>query len=298
MLSTLKRIRYKAARSRLRAPLAWLKHRGLSSKDVFLASYERSGSTWLRFVLLEILTHNSAGFDCVNDFIPEMGRHREVAPVLPGGGRLIKTHEPYRRQYKRAVYLVRDLRDVLLSNYARNDEAGFAAYFADGKGFDGYLECFLKGKTTHFGSWQDHVRSWVDSPLAKNGDLLVIRYEDMRRNTEETLANILEFLGVQADREAIRRAVANNSLDRMREKEDHSKRNGTAKGLLKMHKSDREDGRFVRSGAVGGWRAKLNDAQVQLIQDYAGEALSRMGYPPGNLSGGKGKQELEPQLKS
>jgi hypothetical protein len=298
MLSTIKEMRYKAARSRLRAPLAWLKHRGLNSNDVFLASYERSGSTWLRFVLLEILTHNSAGFDCVNDFIPEMGRHRDVAPLLPGGGRLIKTHEPYRRQYKRAVYLVRDLRDVLLSNWARNDEAGFAVYFAKGKGFDGYLESFLKGKTTHFGSWQNHVRSWLDSPLARNDNLLLVRYEDMRRNTEETLANILEFLGVKADHEAIRRAVANNSLAKMREKEDDSKRNGTAKGLLKMHKSDREDGRFVRSGAVGGWRAKLNDAQVQLIDRYAGSALTRMGYPAGSPSEEEGNRELQPQVKA
>lgn len=296
MLSTLKRIRYKAARSKLRAPSAWLKHRGLRSNDVFLASYERSGSTWLRFVLLEILTRNSAGFESVNDFIPELGRHPDVAPLLPNGGRLIKTHEPYRREYKSAVYLVRDLRDVLLSNYARHDEMGFAVHFTDGRGFDGYLESFLKGTTTHFGSWQEHVRSWLDSPLAKNGNLLVIRYEDMRKNTEETLAKMVQFLDVKVDRELIRKAIANNSLEKMREKEDRSKRNGTAQGLLTNHKSSREDGRFVRSGAVGGWRAKLSPANAQLIQEYAGEALERMGYPPGILPGDKENQELQPQL--
>ncbi len=297
MLSTLKRVRYNAARSKLRAPSAWLEHRGLKSNDVFLASYERSGSTWLRFVLLEILTRNSAGFDCVNDFIPEMGRHRDVAPLLPNGGRLIKTHERYRGEYKRALYLVRDLRDVLLSNYARHDEMGFAVYFTNGRGFDGYLESFLKGKTSHFGSWQGHVRSWLDSPLAKNGNLLVIRYEDMRKSTEPTLLKVLEFLGVKTDPDVIRLAIANNSLEKMREKEDHSKRNGTARTLLINHKSAREDGRFVRSGAVGGWRAKLSPANAQLIQEYAGEALGRMGYPSGILPTDQESQELQAQLK-
>ena len=47
-----------------------------------------------------------------------MGTHRPMKPVLPNGGRLIKTHEQYRSQYKRAIYLMRDLRDVMLSNWA------------------------------------------------------------------------------------------------------------------------------------------------------------------------------------
>src|SRR5437588_1843752 len=222
----LKELRYKASRTKLRAPKAWWEHRGLNDKDVLFASFERSGNTWLRFVLMEILTKDNAGFLNVNQTLPEMGTHREMKPVLPNGGRLIKTHEMYRSEYKRAIYLMRDLRDVMLSNWARDKEMGFAQYVDNGKDMDGYVESFLQGKVTRFGSWQSHVDSWLNSPLAKNGNLLVVRYEDLRADTETGLIEMLDFLGIQSDRDRIRRAVENNSLRNMREKEEKAKNSG------------------------------------------------------------------------
>jgi hypothetical protein len=282
-MTTLKEIRYKASRTKLRAPKAWWEHRGMNDKDVLFASFERSGNTWLRFVLMEILTTGDAGFLNVNQILPEMGTHREMKPVLPNGGRLIKTHESYRSQYKRAIYLMRDLRDVMLSNWARDKEMGFAQYFNNGD-MDAYVEAFLQGRVTRFGSWQSHVNSWLDCPLAKNGNLLVVRYEDLRKDTENGLAEMLQFLGITADRDRIRKAVENNSLRAMREKEEKAKNSGATMGkgtLLRKHRVDKEDARFVRSGSVGGWTEKLSDAQIAMVTKYAGEALVRAGYPAG-----------------
>ena len=283
-MTTLKELRYKASRTKLRAPKAWWEHRGLNDKDVLFASFERSGNTWLRFVLMEILTKDNAGFLNVNQVLPEMGTHREMRPVLPNGGRLIKTHEQYRSEYRRAIYLMRDLRDVMLSNWARDKEMGFSDYFDHGKGMDGYVESFLQGKVTRFGSWQSHVDSWLNCPLAKNGNLLVVRYEDLRRDTENGLQEMLDFLGIKSDRDLLRRAVENNSLRNMREKEEKAKTSGATLGkgtLLRKHRIDREDARFVRSGSVGGWREKLTDSQIDMVTKYAGEALLRAGYPAG-----------------
>ena len=42
------------------------------------ASFERSGNTWLRFVLFEILTNDNAEFLNVNQLLPELGTHRET----------------------------------------------------------------------------------------------------------------------------------------------------------------------------------------------------------------------------
>jgi hypothetical protein len=283
-MNTFKKLRFKASRTKLRLPKAWWEHRGLNDKDVLFASFERSGNTWLRFVLMEILTKDNAGFLNVNQILPEMGTHRESKPVLPNGGRFIKTHESYRPEYKRAIYLMRDLRDVMLSNWARDKEMGFSQYFDNGRDMDGYVESFLKGKVTRFGSWQSHVDSWMNCPLAKNGNLLVVRYEDLRRDTETGLLEMLEFLGVPGDREVVRRAVENNSLRAMREKEDKAKTSGATLGkgtLLRKHRLDREDARFVRSGSVGGWREKLSESQIAMVTRYAGEALVRAGYPAG-----------------
>ncbi len=283
-MTTLKELRYKASRTKLRAPKAWWEHRGLNDKDVLFASFERSGNTWLRFVLMEILTKGDAGFLNVNQVLPEMGTHREMKPVLPNGGRFIKTHEQYRSEYKRAIYLMRDLRDVMLSNWARDKEMGFSQYFDHGKGMDGYVESFLQGKVTRFGSWQSHVDSWLNCPLAQHGNLLVVRYEDLRRDTENGLVEMLQFLGIESDLGRIRRAVENNSLRNMREKEEKAKNSGATLGkgtLLRKHNVNREDARFVRSGSVGGWREKLADSQIDMVTRYAGEALLRAGYPAG-----------------
>jgi hypothetical protein len=41
-------------------------------------------------------------------------------------------------------------------------------------------------------------------------------------------------------------------------------------------------GRFVRSGSVAGWKDKLTPAQLELIERYAGGAMSRLGYTSAN----------------
>src|SRR6478609_9386530 len=157
-MATAQGLRYRIAKSKVRVPLVWYRHRALSPGDVFVGAYPRSGSTWLRFLLLEVLSGQCAEFDSVNTLLPSVGEHRGSPALLPGGGRLIKTHENYRPEYRKAVYLVRDARDVLLSEYAYQKAKGW--FESD---FDSYLLAFLKGKVNAYGSWQEHVRDWTDA---------------------------------------------------------------------------------------------------------------------------------------
>src|SRR5215469_5727904 len=151
-MALLRRLRRKASRSRLRAPLVWARHRGLVTQDVFVASYPRSGSTWLRFLLVDLLTGETAGFDRVNYLIPDVGRHRGVPGVLPTGGRIIKTHEVYRSAYQKAVYIVRDVRDVVLSEFDYEN-----ARQRISEDFSTFLMLSLKSNVNGYGCWQDHV---------------------------------------------------------------------------------------------------------------------------------------------
>lgn len=276
---TYRRLRYKAARTRLSVPLIWLRHQGLNSKDVFLASYPRSGQHWARFQLSEILTRQPAEFDTLDNIVPPVGRHHHAPSILPSGGRLIQTHQPWRREYKKAILLVRDVRDIVLSDYAWDESLNLTKNL-DITNFDDYLVPWLMGKTQTpgGGSWQDNLDSWLDSPLASNGCLLVIRFEDMRQNTEEALGQMIKFLGVPPDRTLVRSAITNNSLDRMRAKEDASIKYNPQT----LKRKSGEEHRFIRKGAVGGWRERLTDAQVNLIEKYAEKGLARLGYPVGS----------------
>jgi hypothetical protein len=280
MMRTYRLIHAKAARSKIRVPLAWSWHVGLKPQDIFLASYPRSGSTWLRFMLYQILTGNDPKFQSIDCTIPEIDSHRGVRPLLPRGGRLVKTHEQCRRDYKRAVFLVRDVRDVFLSCYARSVEVGLADLVSEGD-MDSFLRSFLEGRALQQGSWQQHSRSWLESPLGKNGNLMIVRYEDLRRDSERILSELLTFIGVTPNLPVIRRAIENNSLRQMREKEDKARKTGEKSALLASHRSTNEDGRFVRQGTVGGWRGKLSDAQLKLVDAYAGGMLLTLGYELG-----------------
>jgi hypothetical protein len=282
-----RRMRFRAMRTRLRLPVTWLLHRRLDPRDVFIASFPRSGSHWLKFQLLEIITGQSADFENVKKRITRVGDHGvpgaaalvalgvinpgKAEPLMPDGSRLMHTHEPYRRDYRKVIYLVRDVRDVALSEFAIGKELGLLRYYEIYE-FDNFLEPFLNGSIDRYRTWPDHVISYLDSPLAKNGNLLVLRFEDLRKNPEEHLRRILEFLGVRAGQEDIRRAIAHNTVEKMRAKEDTSQA---------MRKSSGEEGRFVRRGSVGGWRESFTEKQVRLVDQYAGRVLELMGYPKG-----------------
>jgi hypothetical protein len=272
--SPFRRLRYRVTSSSLRVPVLWFRHRGFRPGDVFLGSYPRSGSTWLRFTLFELLTGETATFDSVNRNMRGPGTHDQGRPVLPARGRFLSTHEPYRNEYHRAVYLVRDVRDVVLSEFQYDRERGFVA-----DDFDAYLRQMLSGRKK-YGSWTAHVTSWLDSPAARAGNLLLLRYEDLRQSPETVLSTLLDFLGRPTSPSAIVAAVRNNSLEAMRAKEDalHA-RPQLVRFPEKPAPPATEDGRFVRQGRVGGWRQQLPPAAAALLEDHAGDVLHRLGYP-------------------
>ena len=267
-MSIIRRIGFQLSQTALRPPLIWLRHRGLCEADVMIASYPRSGNTWFRFLLANILTGETVGFENINRAAPQMGLQAIGRPLLPGGGRLIKTHEPWRREYGRAVYLVRDVRDVMLSYYTRGKALGLLP----GTSFDEFLPRFLEGRFSSVGSWANHVRSWMGSPLTGRGGVLVVRYEDMRGDTRGGLEELLQFLGCAVDAGAIERAITANSLENMRAEEDRSQY---------FPRGADGTGRFVREGAIGGWREKLTQAQAALVDQHAGPELAQMGYAAG-----------------
>lgn len=260
--SAYRKLRRKFAQTGLRAPLVWWRHRGLNPSDMFFGAYPKSGTTWARFVLFEMLSGKPSGFKATNQLMPGIGLHFNALQLLPNGGRLIATHEYYRKEYDRAIYMVRDARDVLLSEFAF---LSALEYYT--KDLDSFVKTFLFTCVSAYGPWHRNVTSWLDSPIAKNGNMLVVRYEDLRKDPVPLFAEMADFLGAKVSEQKIKEAVANNSIQKMRVKEDKEPVRASIKG------------RFVRDGAVRGWLSKLTPEQIQLIEEHAGSVLLRLGYP-------------------
>lgn len=244
----------------VRPSLAWLYHRGLKSSDIFVASYPRAGSTWLRFLLHELLTGESSNFNRVNASIPDIGHHNNAPQLVDNESRLVKTHEPYRKEYGRAVYLVRDVRDVAISEY----------YFQqlwklyDGS-FQNFLDDFLAGKVNRYGSWDKHTNSWLNATESTPDQILVVRFDELRQDTVTTMANILAFIGTPTSESEIEQAIVNNTTTKMRAKERD----------VNFAAADQN---FVRKGTVGGWQESLTGDQIRQIEECTGNTLRRLDY--------------------
>jgi hypothetical protein len=260
--SAYRRLRRLFVRTPFRAPVVWYRHRGLAPADMFFGAYPKSGTTYARFVLFEMFSGISSGFKATNQMMGGIGEHLSAQRLLPGGGRLISTHEYYRKDYSRAIYLVRDARDVLLSEFAFLKALDFVR-----DDLDSFVKHFLFTKVSGYGPWHKNLASWLDSPIAKSGNLLLVRYEDLRQDPVPCFQRMAEFLGMEVSEEKVRSAVENNSIQRMREKENKEPVKVSVRG------------RFVRDGAVRGWVSKLTPAQIRMIEDEMGGMLLRLGYP-------------------
>ena len=252
--------------SALRRPLVRARHKSLMPEDAFLASYPRSGTTWLRFLLYEVLTGEPAGFGATRNAIPSVGKHRDAQPVLAHGGRLIQTHEPFCDGDRRVVYVVRDARSVVVSEYGWQQRSGFFS-----GAFDAFVDAFVAGESNPWGSWGDHVDFWLGSEPARHGHLEVVRYEDLRRDTEAVFGRVLDFFDVSVDVDVVRAAIEHNSLEGMRAKEDQATQEG-------WRRSADHGIRFIGTGAVAGWREKLTPAQTAAVERRFGAQLARLGY--------------------
>lgn len=267
-MPTIQTVYYSLAKTRLRVPLTWYRHLQIHQNDVLLASYPRSGNTWLRFLLYELLTGVQADFETINradSAVPEIGKVRNAPALLPGNGRIIKTHEPFRKEYKRAIYLVRDPRDVAISEF----------YFLKGKGinyrsFNLFLTDFLNGKANGYGCWKQHVQSWFNAKQENKAQILVAKYEELQANPKDTLSQITEFLGITADPDRIQTIIQHNAIQKMKNKENKAR--NTA------FKQYTEGVNFIRQGRVRGWEKTLNPEQVHRIESKTQAILDQLGY--------------------
>jgi hypothetical protein len=252
---------------------AW-EHRDLSAADVAIASFPRSGNLWVRVLLLQALTGTTPSFADVVRLVPPVGGHHSSPGVLPGGGRLIKTHERHRASYRRAIYIHRDPRDISLSYFKHLQRRGSLVVppGQEDVGFDRFLDGFLAGRHEPHGTWERHVESWLNAAEARRSDVVVIRYETMRDDPEAQFARIVHWLGLDMDGAAVADVVAAARIERMRDMTSDfdatvARRQGHDPGQFSL----------VNSGRVGSWRALLSDEQQGRFR-AVNAALARAGY--------------------
>ncbi len=251
--------------------------------DTFLVSYPRSGNTWTRFLIANLLHPEvEVEFANIERLVPDTAALSSRTLKRAPRPRVLKSHQYFDHRYPKVLYIVRDPRDVALSYYQFHRKYRF---INDEYPIERFVEDFVAGRlvSADWGTWAENVASWFYTRGQSRGFLLV-RYEDLKRDTERELGRIAHFLGVDAQPKLLSRAIAQSSAERMRELE------GKQQDQWVATKKHRKDIPFVGQASAGAWQQKLPAASVSLIEKAWGELMVALGYelsPGGDVAGNR-----------
>ncbi|HET6157569.1 MAG TPA: sulfotransferase domain-containing protein [Dongiaceae bacterium] len=274
------------------------------SKIIWIASYPKSGNTWMRAFLHNLLRNPDESYDInkITDFSTsdssinwyeaqdkrpwqewqplDIARMRRGAQLAICAWRkddtFVKTHNAsvsylgypliYQDLTAGAIYVVRNPLDVVvsLSHHYGTDIDTTVNILADNS-----IGTKTNDKIIYevHKSWSIHVDSWTSQ---QRPGLAIVRYEDMLKNPIKTFGGLTQFLGLNPPRARLERAIEQSSFKALREQEDE-------KGF--KEKSPHAQ-KFFRSGRAGQWRDLLTQSQIDRIAETNKEQMQRFGYWP------------------
>jgi hypothetical protein len=244
--------------------------------DTFIVSYPRSGNTWTRFLIANLLHRDEpVTFANIDRLIPDIHAvPRKVLRTTPRP-RVIKSHEYFDLRYPQVIYIVRDPRDVAVSYYHFHRK--FRRIDPDYP-IESYVTRFIAGEFDSYASWGQNVASWIGTRRCGDGFLL-LRYEDLIENPECELAKVASFFQIEVSPEQLSRAVELSSADRMRRLEK------AETDVWVVTKNGRKDIPFVREATPGRWKAELPASSVEEIENAWGPIMRTLHYEVGVPSG-------------
>ena len=257
--------------------------------DTFIVSYPRSGNTWTRFLVANLVHPGPpVTFANIERLIPDCEAMSSRYVKRVPRPRIIKSHEYFDPRYKKVIYIVRDPRDVALSYY---DFSRKYRHIGDSYPLTRFVSDFVAGRlsSVDWGTWGENVSSWF---YTRNGrpEFLLLRYEDMLSNTQSELMKVAPFLDIEPAPDRLTAAVERSSADRMRSLE------ATQGDQWVSTRNKRSDIPFVRTASSGWWKEKLPPTSIAEIESAWGPLMRELGYQLKNTEGDSRAKMESPEL--
>ncbi|MEM0988921.1 MAG: sulfotransferase domain-containing protein [Pseudomonadota bacterium] len=274
---------------------------GNLNRIIWLASFPKSGNTWTRIFLANLLMppaevpdinhlYKFTTADVRQDFFDRaaggpfraqsgedwLRMRPKVLALIAGskpGHHFVKTHSQIRNMGNvplippevtaGAIYLMRNPFDVLVS-YARHLS----------QEIDATIEMMCNPEAMNatptgileiIGRWDQHLDSWAGAPGLNP---FVLRYEDMVTEPEASFRKMTAYLGVNAGDGKLRKAIRAASFKKLQSQEQQRGFRERPEGMKQ----------FFASGTSGGWRSKLSPEQITRVRDAFEPTLQRY-YP-------------------
>ena len=272
-------------------------------KNIFLASYPKSGNTWLRSIignfynfdkefslndlksipLLSIKKHfnefqnkvyinnNELHFDWVSQNIIKC---QKILNNKLNHLNIFKTHSVRHKNFTNEtvnagfIYIVRDPRDIIVSlkNFSGREIEKTIDEFL----FSKSLMITTNGAQELLSTWELNVQSWLNYTSVPR---LIIKYEDLKLNPKEIISNIKEFLNkihsfnINLNDQDIDKIVENTNFNNLKKLED---KNGFDEATIHSN--------FFRSGTSNQWKDVLTNTQINLIEKNLKSMMRYFNY--------------------
>ena len=277
---------------------------------IWLASYPKSGNTWVRSIISSLLYSNDGDFNFelikkikqfpekkyFKDLIGDFGNFDEIkrnwitvqdSINLDNQIKILKTHQGKYTVGKDSftnsqntlakIYIVRDPRTLVssISNHytlSLNEACNFLMT-PQIIGNSKRWEENQIGMKCLLGKWNDHYRSWTRN---KN-DLLLIKYEDLVQNPNNELEKIVNFLknylNIETNINKNKKILESTSFKKLKQMEQ--------KGLFKenvLNKKNNNKVNFFHLGPANNWKETLNEDDKNKIEKNFYEEMTELKY--------------------
>ena len=268
---------------------------------IWLASYPKSGNTWLRAFLANYFfeTDGPASFEHyqrISSGDTSADGYREIAGVDParlnnvqymavrrryleqiageGKARFVKTHcaniklerapliPPDLTQ--RAIYLVRHPMDMLVS-YADHWGVPLEEAAEQIQNPANAVPPGLRTAMQYLGAWADHVKGWTTT---RAFPVLVLRYEDMLEDADAAFRKVLKHIQAPLDESVLADAIRRTSFDALAEQEQ-------ASGFPERGPNQEK---FFRKGKAGQWRSLVPPDLVEAFSKANRKPMEKFKY--------------------
>ena len=277
---------------------------------IWLASYPKSGNTWVRSIISTLLYSNDGNFNFelikkvsqfpekkyFKEFIDDFGNFNKIKESwilaqdtinLDNQIKILKTHQgKYNvgkdsftndRNTLATIYIVRDPRTLVssISNHytLTLDEAFNFLMTPQIIGNNKKWEDKETGMKCLLGKWNDHYRSWTRD----KSNLLLIKYEDLIKNPENELEKIINFLkkylNVETNKNKNKEILETTSFKSLKEMEQ--------KGLFKenvLNKKDDSKVNFFHLGPANNWKDNLGEDFKNKIEKNFYQEMAELEY--------------------
>ena len=241
---------------------------------LFVAGLPKSGSSWVGNMLAMVPGYNLRS---INDPQNKAFYHdvcESIFSSLPKKSySVMKLHTKcsgenlriIRKYVKKVIITYRDLRDMCVSRYFHIKvdprHPDYRAY--NDLSLEDGISRSIDAVGGYYVSW---VKDWLDAALSDKDTFLTVKYEDLNRETHDTLKRILEFCAIRPD------AALVDSLASTRIKKEADLEGALKRDLPGKLRSS------ARKGIVGEWKDYFNGAHKAKFKKVAGDLLIGLGY--------------------